>query len=110
MLLSNDLMLDPCAAVDVDNGLMVLRDPVRANNIVLALGQPRGSWCRGREAAGVLEVEELLQVGLGRLLQEDLTEADGDIGMSLDDNITGPLGLIDGEDGERVGNHCGGCK
>lgn len=107
MLLSNDLVLHTGSAVDIDNRFVVLGDPVGANDVVLDLCQTRGPGRGGREAARVLEVQELLQIGLGRLLQKDLAEADGDIGVSLDDGVTGVLGLVDGEDGEGMGHHCG---
>ena len=74
VLFPDDLMLDPLALFHMDNRFVVIRDLIRANDIVLALCETRRArGCRG-ESPGVFEVEIYRQFGLCGLLQEDFAE------------------------------------
>lgn len=107
MLLADDLVLDPCTLLYVHDGLVVVWDLVRANDIVLTFGKTSGTRrCRG-ETAGVLEIKELGHFCLDRLLEEDLPKVNNFIWMLGKNNVPGRLGLRYGEDLEGVyWTHC----
>lgn len=81
------------------------RNPIGADDIVLTQGQASGTRRGGTQTTGVFESEELAQLDLWRFIQEDLAEVDDGVGMSSNDSIAGNIGLLFGEDGERMGLH-----
>lgn len=106
MLFADNLMLHPGTLLNIHNGLVIVWDLVRANNIVLALcktGWARRSW---RQSARVFKIEELDKFCLYRLLKEDLSEVDDLVVMLGKDNISCLLCLLNGENLERMnGSH-----
>lgn len=102
MLLAHHMMFNTLSRPNVDHRLMKRRHAVRSNDVVLTECQT--SWARRSRAqtTRVLESEEFAQLSLWRLTQVDLAEVDDSVGMSGNDGTSGEVGLLFGEDSERV--------
>ena len=78
MLLPNYFMLDAFLEIDVHNGLVVLWDSIRPNDVVLTLCQP---WWPNRRASwrgSMFGCKEPFHQLLRGLLEIDLAEVDND--------------------------------
>lgn len=107
MLFAHNVVLDALPQGHIYQRLMERRHAIGADDVVLTQGQ--ASWARrgGTQSAGVLEGEEVAQLGFWRLVQVDLAEVDDGTGMGCDDGAAGGVCLLLGEDGEGMRQHGG---
>jgi hypothetical protein len=106
MLLANNLMLNPLLRTNIHHTLMIRRNSIASNNIILALSQT-GRTSRSRaQTTRMLKLQILDQLSFGRFLQENLSEINNLLVMVSKHNLSSEVGLVNGEDGKRMrGSH-----
>ena len=102
MLLRHNLVVRAPSRPNINNRLLVRRDAVSPNDIILAQGLTRWTGCRRTQATCMLQGQKLLQLVFRRFPEINLPKVDDCVGMRGANDFAGDIGLDFGEDSEGV--------